>query len=103
TQGRPAVGDGPTFPSTRGHREVATDPAKEGDLDHETPARGPRAEGNVFRCGLHFPVEPMKRKDILRKLEERLARGEINEKTYLEIKVRYDSEPEEPEESETPE
>jgi len=45
----------------------------------------------------------MKRKDILRKLEERLARGEINEKTYLEIKVRYDSEPEEPEESETPE
>src|SRR2546422_1062296 len=42
----------------------------------------------------------MKRKDILRKLEERLARGEINEKTYLEIKARYDSEPEEPEESE---
>src|SRR3989441_1533364 len=91
------------FPSTRGHREVAADPAKEGDLDHENPARGPRAEGNVFRCGLHFPVEPMKRKDILRKLEERLARGEINEKTYLEIKARYDSEPEEPEESEAPE
>ena len=45
----------------------------------------------------------MKRKDILRKLEERLARGEINEKTYLEIKARYDSEPEEPEESEAPE
>jgi cytoskeletal protein CcmA (bactofilin family) len=42
----------------------------------------------------------MKRKDILRKLEERLARGEINEKTYLEIKARYDSEPEEPEEPE---
>src|SRR2546426_4465982 len=42
----------------------------------------------------------MKRKDILRKLEERLARGEINEKTYLEIKARYDSEPEELEESE---
>src|SRR5207249_10859825 len=40
----------------------------------------------------------MKRKDILRKLEERLARGEINEKTYLEIKTRYESEPEEPEE-----
>ena len=40
----------------------------------------------------------MKRKDILRKLEERLARGEINEKTYLEIKGRYESEPEEPEE-----
>src|SRR5881628_624027 len=37
----------------------------------------------------------MKRKDILRKLEERLARGEI--------KARYDSEPEEPEESEGPE
>src|SRR3989440_4519299 len=42
----------------------------------------------------------MRRKDILRKLEERLARGEINEKTYLEIKARYESEPEEPEESE---
>lgn len=41
----------------------------------------------------------MKRKDILRKLEERLARGEINEKTYLEIKTRYESEPEEPEEA----
>ena len=40
----------------------------------------------------------MNRKDILRKLEERLARGEINEKTYLEIKARYESEPEEPEE-----
>jgi cytoskeletal protein CcmA (bactofilin family) len=40
----------------------------------------------------------MNRKDILRKLEERLARGEINEKTYLEIKARYDSEPETPEE-----
>ncbi|MGI0148067.1 MAG: polymer-forming cytoskeletal protein [Thermoplasmata archaeon] len=40
----------------------------------------------------------MKRKDILRKLEERLARGEIIEKTYLEIKARYESEPEEPEE-----
>jgi cytoskeletal protein CcmA (bactofilin family) len=42
----------------------------------------------------------MKRKDILRRLEERLARGEIGEKTYLEIKARYDSEPEEPEEPE---
>ena len=44
----------------------------------------------------------MKRKDILRKLEERLARGEINEKTYLEIKARYESEPDEPEEPEMP-
>jgi cytoskeletal protein CcmA (bactofilin family) len=42
----------------------------------------------------------MKRKDILRRLEERLARGEISEKTYVEIKARYDSEPEEPEEPE---
>jgi len=41
----------------------------------------------------------MKRKDILRRLEERLARGEISEKTYLEIKARYESEPDEPEES----
>lgn len=43
----------------------------------------------------------MKRKDILRRLEERLARGEISEKTYIEIKARYESEPEELEESET--
>ncbi len=40
----------------------------------------------------------MKRKDILHRLEERLARGEISEKTYLEIRARYDAEPEEPEE-----
>ncbi len=39
----------------------------------------------------------MKRKDILQRLEERLARGEISEKTYLDIKARYESEPEEPE------
>lgn len=39
----------------------------------------------------------MKRKDILLRLEERLARGEISEKTYLDIKARYDTEPEEPE------
>src|SRR3990172_7631957 len=43
----------------------------------------------------------MKRSDVLRKLEDRLARGEISEKTYLEIKARYDAEPEEPVE-ETP-
>lgn len=42
----------------------------------------------------------MKRKDILRKLEERLARGEINETTYLEIKARYESEPEDADEVE---
>src|SRR2546428_6791182 len=99
TQERPVPGDGTAFPSTGGRRELATDAEKDRDLDRENPARGPRAEGNVFRCGLHFPVEPMKRKDILRKLEERLARGEINEKTYLEIEARYDSEPEEPEPS----
>ena len=39
----------------------------------------------------------MKRKDILQRLEERLARGEISEKTYIDIKARYDAEPEEPE------
>lgn len=44
----------------------------------------------------------MKRKDILRRLEERLARGEISEKTYLEIKARYESEPDEPEQSDVP-
>ncbi len=37
----------------------------------------------------------MKRVDVLRRLEERLARGEISEKTYLEIKARYEAEPEE--------
>src|SRR6266566_2630271 len=60
--------------------------------------RDVRPKGNVFRGREPYPVEAMKRKDILRKLEERLARGEINEKTYLEIKGRYESEPEEPEE-----
>lgn len=44
----------------------------------------------------------MKRKDILQRLEERLARGEISEKTYLDIKARYDAEPEEPEASAAP-
>lgn len=39
----------------------------------------------------------MKKSEILRRLEERLARGEISEKTYLEIKARYESEPETPE------
>jgi cytoskeletal protein CcmA (bactofilin family) len=39
----------------------------------------------------------MRRKDILQRLEERLARGEISEKTYLDIRARYDVEPEEPE------
>jgi cytoskeletal protein CcmA (bactofilin family) len=33
----------------------------------------------------------MNREELLRKLEERLARGEISEKTYLEIKRRYES------------
>ena len=33
-----------------------------------------------------------RKKDILDKLAERLARGEISEKTYLEIKERYDKE-----------
>ncbi len=38
----------------------------------------------------------MKREELLRRLEERLARGEISEKTYLDIKARYDTIPEEP-------
>jgi cytoskeletal protein CcmA (bactofilin family) len=37
----------------------------------------------------------MKRSEVLKKLEERLARGEISEKTYLDIKGRYETEPEE--------
>src|SRR3970282_2658127 len=44
----------------------------------------------------------MKRAEVLRRLEERLARGEISEKTYLEIKARYEAEPEEPEREEVP-
>ncbi len=44
----------------------------------------------------------MKRKDILQRLEERLARGEISEKTYLDIKARYEAEPEEPEAPQVP-
>lgn len=44
----------------------------------------------------------MKRNEVLRKLEERLARGEISEKTFLEIKARYEAEPEEPEPSPEP-
>lgn len=42
----------------------------------------------------------MKRSEVLKKLEERLARGEISEKTYLDIKARYEAEPEEPSVSE---
>lgn len=40
----------------------------------------------------------MRREELLRRLEERLARGEISEETYREIKARYDAMPEEPEE-----
>src|SRR5207247_9482265 len=39
-----------------------------------------------------------RRPDILGRLEELLARRQITEKTYVEIKDRYESEPEEPEE-----
>lgn len=39
----------------------------------------------------------MKRSEILQRLEERLARGEISEATYIGIKARYDAEPEVPE------
>jgi len=38
----------------------------------------------------------MKRSEVLQKLEERLARGEISERTYLDIKARYEAGPEEP-------
>jgi cytoskeletal protein CcmA (bactofilin family) len=36
----------------------------------------------------------MDKEEILKKLEERLAKGEISEKTYLDIKARYDKVPE---------
>lgn len=46
----------------------------------------------------------MSREDLLRKLEARLAEGEISEETYREIKARYDAMPEEPPEpAEAPE
>jgi len=45
----------------------------------------------------------VKRDEILRRLEERLARGEISEKTYLEIKERYERQPEESEPTSTAE
>ncbi len=44
----------------------------------------------------------MKREELLRRLEERLARGEISEKTYSDIKARYDAMPEEPTPPEEP-
>src|SRR3989442_819317 len=59
-------------------------------------ASNPGADGKVF-CADAIPMEQaiMKRSEVLQKLEERLARGEISEKTYLEIKARYETEPEE--------
>ncbi len=44
----------------------------------------------------------MSGKDMLRKLEARLADGEISEETYREIKARYDAMPEEPPEPPEP-
>jgi cytoskeletal protein CcmA (bactofilin family) len=44
----------------------------------------------------------MRRDELLRRLEERLARGEIGEETYLQIKARYDAMPEEPEPPDVP-
>ncbi|MEE9601462.1 MAG: hypothetical protein V3W22_07190 [Thermoplasmata archaeon] len=45
----------------------------------------------------------MKKEELLKQLEERLARGEIGEETYKEIKARYHEMPEEPvAEKETP-
>src|SRR3990170_1978686 len=44
----------------------------------------------------------MQKDEVLRRLEERLARGEISEKTYLEIRARYDAMPEVPPAPEPP-
>lgn len=44
----------------------------------------------------------VKKDDLLRRLEERLARGEISEKTYLDIRARYDAMPDVPEPPEPP-
>ncbi|MFQ6013105.1 MAG: hypothetical protein ACE5LS_05625 [Thermoplasmata archaeon] len=45
----------------------------------------------------------MSREDLLRKLEQRLAEGEISEETYREIKARYDAMTEAEPEEEAPE
>jgi cytoskeletal protein CcmA (bactofilin family) len=80
-----------------GHeREKAVDAMDGSPIEGGSSFAG--AHGNLFRARAAIPGAAMNRKDILRRLEERLARGEIGEKTYLEIKARYDSEPEEPEE-----
>jgi len=44
----------------------------------------------------------MDKEELLRRLEERLARGEIGEKTYLDIKARYDAMPDVPTAPEPP-
>ena len=44
----------------------------------------------------------MEKEELLRRLEDRLARGEIGEKTYLDIKARYDAMPDVPTAPETP-
>src|SRR3970040_461710 len=44
----------------------------------------------------------MHKDELLRRLEERLARGEIGEKTYLDIKARYDAMPDLPPVPEAP-
>jgi cytoskeletal protein CcmA (bactofilin family) len=44
----------------------------------------------------------MNKEELLRRLEERLARGEIGEKTYLDIKARYDAMPVAPPAPEVP-
>ncbi len=44
----------------------------------------------------------MNKDEVLRRLEERLARGEISERTYLDIKARYDAMPEVPPAPEPP-
>src|SRR2546423_14783460 len=83
-------------------------PAQRNAEERASPSRDPRfvkglrdvrPKGNVFRGREPYPVEAMKRKDILRKPEERLAPGETKEKTYIRIKGRDEQDTDEPEES----
>src|SRR3972149_5762094 len=60
----------------------------------QAPGGRDRLPGHKVPSPTRFGA-PMKKSEILRRLVERLPRGEITEKTYLEIKARDENEPEE--------
>src|SRR3972149_814426 len=71
------------------------------DRHREDPAEGDPPGGGRADEGLIRGMS-MQKDEVLRRLEERLARGEISEKTYLEIRARYDAMPEVPPAPEPP-